>query len=309
MLFFGTPRFASIALERLLASAHQVAAVVTAADKPQGRGRQLQQSEVKQTALAHGLEVLQPVKLRAAEFLKRVEEIGAELFAVVAFRILPEKLFSIPPRGALNLHASLLPQYRGAAPIERALMDGATRTGVSTFQIAKQVDTGSLLLTREVEIGPEETYEDLYPRLAEVGADLLVETIDGLAAGTLTPQPQDDSQASPAPKITPEDCPINWQQPAARIVNQIRGLAGSSEAFTWLAEKRLKVLRARVATSTGDGEPGEVIAADPKQGLVVVAGEDAVALTEVQLQGKKRMPVAAFLNGVRVAPGTRLTAS
>lgn len=309
-MFFGTPRFAGIVLEKLLASAHKVLAVVTAPDKPSGRGRRLQQSEVKETALAHGLEVLQPAKLKTAEFLERVKELQAELFAVVAFRILPEKLFSLPPHGAINLHASLLPQWRGAAPIERALMAGATRTGVTTFQIAKSVDTGSILMSREMEIAPTDTYEDLYPRLAEVGADLLVETIDGLAAGTLTPQPQDDSLACPAPKITLADSPIDWQRPAVEIVNQVRGLAGSADAFTWLAEQRLKVLRARLAESAGSAaQPGEVIAADPKQGLVVAAGDGAVTLTEVQLQGKKRLPVAAFLNGVKVAPGTRLTAS
>ncbi|MFH2056139.1 MAG: methionyl-tRNA formyltransferase [bacterium] len=310
LLFFGTPRFASIALEKVLVSAHKVVAVITAPDKPSGRGRQLQQSEVKQTALAHGLEVLQPAKLRAADFLERIKTLQADLFAVVAFRILPEKLFSIPPWGAINLHASILPQWRGAAPIERALMAGATRTGVTTFQIAKDVDTGSLLMSREVEIAPSDTYEELYPRLAEVGAELLVETIDALAAGSLTPQPQDDSLACPAPKITPEDSPIDWQRPAEQIVNQIRALAGSADAYAWLAEKRLKVLRAQsVEMPNGVARPGEVIAADPRQGVVVAAGKGAVALTEVQLQGKKRLPVAAFLNGVKIAPGTRLTAS
>jgi methionyl-tRNA formyltransferase len=310
LLFFGTPRFASLALEKLLSSRHRVVAVVTAPDKPRGRGRRLQESEVKEKALAHGLEVLQPTKLREAGFLERVKELKADLFAVVAFRILPEKLFSIPSRGAVNLHASLLPQWRGAAPIERALMAGATHTGVTTFQIAKKVDTGSMLMSREVEIGPEDTYEDLYPRLAEVGAEVLVETLDGLEAGTLQARPQDDSKASPAPKITPEDSPIDWQRSATEIVNQIRGLAGSADAFTWLDEQRLKIMRAREDTATsGSAQPGEVIVADTKQGLVVAAGQGAVALTEVQLQGKKRMPIAAFLNGVKVAPGTRLTAS
>jgi methionyl-tRNA formyltransferase len=310
LLFFGTPQFARVALEKLLSSRHQVAGVVTAPDKPQGRGRKMKSPEVKKLALERGLEVLQPVKLKDADFLERVRQIGADLFAVVAFRILPEKLYTIPPWGAINLHASKLPRWRGAAPIERALMAGATETGVTTFQIASKVDTGAVLMSKSVEILPDDTYEDLSPRLAAVGGDLLVETIDRLELGELKPQPQDDSLASPAPKITLEDSPIDWERPAREIVNQIRGLAGSADAYTWLGEKRLKVLRARVApVANGSYPPGEVITADAKRGLTVATAAGAVALEEVCLEGKKRMPVAAFLNGVRVEPGTRLTAS
>lgn len=267
-------------------------------------------TEVKEFALQQNLEVLQPEKLRDAGFLKRIGEIGADLFCVVAFRILPEKLFSLPRLGAVNLHASLLPRYRGAAPIERALMDGATVTGVTTFQIAEKVDTGKILLSREVAIGAEETYEDLYPRLANVGAELLVETIDRLEEGSLKPVRQDDSVVSVAPKITVEDSPIDWSKSAKAVVNQIRGLSGSADAFSYLAGKRLKILRASFAASgNGTIPPGGIVQADKTNGLIVAAGSGAVRLLEVCLEGKKRMDAGSFLNGVRIAPGTRLTAS
>lgn len=310
LVFFGTPRFAQVALARLLQSRHQVAAVVTAPDKPKGRGLKQVPSEVKEFALRHHLEVMQPEKLQEAGFLKRLMDIAADLFAVVAFRILPEKLFSLPAHGAINLHASLLPRYRGAAPIERALIDGATTTGVTTFQIAKSVDTGGILLARAVPIGPNETYEDLYPRLAQIGAAVLVETIDQLEAGRLRPLPQDDALATPAPKITPADSIIDWSRPATQVVNQIRGLAGSADAYTGLDGKRLKILRAEPsAAANGLHPPGEIIAADRHSGLVVAAGAGTVRLLEVCLEGKKRMDVRAFLNGVHPAPGTVLTAA
>ncbi len=308
LVFFGTPRFAQVALERLLQSRHQVAAVVTAPDKPKGRGLKQASSEVKDLALRHNLEVMQPEKLLDAGFMKRLMEIAADLFAVVAFRILPEKLFSLPRHGAINLHASLLPRYRGAAPIERALLDGAESTGVTTFQIAKSVDTGGILLKRAVPIGPNETYEDLYPKLAQIGAEVLVETIDQLEEGRLRPTPQDDSQASPAPKITPADSVIDWSRPALRVVNQIRGLAGSADAFTGLEGKRLKILRAEASEAlNGQHPPGEIVTADRQHGLIVAAGSGSVRLLEVCLEGKKRMDVKAFLNGVRLSPGTVLT--
>ncbi len=308
LVFFGTPRFAQIALERLLQSRHQVAAVVTAPDKPKGRGLKQASSEVKDLALRHNLEVMQPEKLLDAGFMKRLMEIAADLFAVVAFRILPEKLFSLPRHGAINLHASLLPRYRGAAPIERALLDGAESTGVTTFQIAKSVDTGGILLKRAVPIGPNETYEDLYPKLAQIGAEVLVDTIDQLEEGRLRPIPQDDSQASPAPKITPADSVIDWSYPATRVVNQIRALAGSADAFTGLEGKRLKILRAQASeTLNGHHPPGEIVTADRQNGLIVAAGSGSVRLLEVCLEGKKRMDVKSFLNGVRLNPGTVLT--
>jgi methionyl-tRNA formyltransferase len=267
-------------------------------------------SEVAEYAIERNLEVLQPENLKDEGFLKRISAIGADLFAVVAFRILPEKLFSIPRFGAVNLHASLLPRYRGAAPIERALMDGATKTGVTTFQIAKSVDTGNILLSREIAIATHDNYEDLYPRLANEGADLLVETIDRLENGSLSPIRQDDSLASAAPKIALDDSPINWSLSAISIVNQIRGLAGSADAFTHLQGKRLKILRASLSEETnGLHPPGEIITADKNQGLVVAAGTGAVRLIEVCLEGKKRMGIIPFLNGVRITPGTRLTAS
>ena len=310
MIFFGTPKFARIALERLLNSRHSVEAVVTTPDKPAGRGRKIEKSEVAEYALQHKLEVMQPEKLSDAGFLKRIGEISADLFCVVAFRILPEKLFSLPRFGAINLHASLLPRYRGAAPIERALMDGAVTTGVTTFQIAKSVDTGSILLTRETAIRENETYEELYPRLAVVGADLLVETVDRLEEGSLTPVRQDDSVASLAPKIAPEDSPIDWNRPAVAIVNQVRGLAGSADAYTHLAGKRLKILRASPYEDiNGTHPPGEIIKADKANGLIVATGNGAVKLLEVCLEGKRRMDAISFLNGQRITRGTRLTAS
>jgi methionyl-tRNA formyltransferase len=310
LLFFGTPLFAKIALERLLSSRHRVEAVVTAPDKPKGRGQKVSFPEVKALALSRNLQVLQPEKLKDPLFLERVTAFDADLFSVVAFRILPEKLFSIPRFGAINLHASLLPAYRGAAPIERALMDGATRTGVTTFQIAKDVDTGNLLLRREVAIGEQETYEDLYPRLAEIGAELLVETIDGLEHGSLTPRPQTQAGVSTAPKIVPEESLIDWTKPSTTIVNQIRGLAGSADAYTFLGDKRLKVLRATEWHGIdGIHTPGELVHADASDGLIVASGTGGVRLDEVCLEGKKRMSARVFLNGMRLRPGIILAAS
>ncbi len=310
LVFFGTPRFAQIALERLLKSRHKVAAVVTAPDKPQGRGKKLAPSEVKRYALEQNLEVLQPRKLRDESFIRRVGEYAADLFAVVAFRILPEKLFSLPPQGAINLHGSLLPKYRGAAPIEHALMAGESETGVTTFRIARNVDTGGILLSRRVEIGPNETYEELYPRLANIGADLLVETIDRIEEGKIQAMPQDDTAATAAPKISAADSLIDWEQPAIKVVNRIRGLAGSADAYSYLNGNRLKILRAALADpSNGTHPPGEIIAADKNSGLIVAAGSGAVRLLEVCPAGKKRMDVQSFLNGARLSPGTRLTVS
>jgi methionyl-tRNA formyltransferase len=310
LIFFGTPKFAQIALERLLGSRHQVEAVVTTPDKPKGRGRQVAMSEVKEFALKRNLEVMQPENLKDAGFIKRIGEIGADLFCVVAFRILPEKLFALPRFGAINLHASLLPRFRGAAPIERALMAGATATGVTTFQIAKSVDTGGILLSREIMINSDDTYEDLYPRLANVGAELLVETIDRLEDGSLSPVRQDDTLASAAPKITPEDSPIDWSRPAVSIVNQIRGLAGSADAFTYLEGKRLKILRASLTELADDSAPpGAIVTADKSNGLIVAAGSGAVRLLDVCLEGKKRMNTQAFLNGTKIVIGAKLAAS
>lgn len=310
LVFFGTPKFAQIALERLLKSRHQVAAVVTAPDKPRGRGKKLASSQVKRYALEQDLEVLQPKKLKDEGFIKKVSDYAADLFAVVAFRILPEKLFSLPPQGAINLHGSLLPKYRGAAPIEHALMAGETETGVTTFRIARSVDTGGILMMRKVEIGPDETYEELYPRLAEIGADLLVETIDRIEEGKIKAMPQDETAATSAPKISPADSLIDWNQPAIEIVNRIRGLAGSADAYSYLDGNRLKILRAVLADpANGSHPPGEVIAADKKNGLIVAAGSGAVRLLEVCPASKKRMDAQSFLNGARLTPGTRLSVS
>jgi methionyl-tRNA formyltransferase len=223
--------------------------------------------------------------------------------AVVAFRILPPEVYEVARLGAFNLHGSLLPAYRGAAPIHRAVMDGAAETGVTTFLLQRTVDTGDVLLRRRTPIGPDETTGEVYERLSQIGAEAVVETVRMLEEGEAQPEPQDDRQASAAPKVFPEDGEIDWGQSAQRVHDHIRGLSPSPSAWTYRGDEKLKLYRSRV--TEGSGTPGEVLEAGPR--LVVAAGEGAVEILEVQRPGKKRMDAAALLNGYDLAPGERFT--
>ncbi len=303
IVFMGTPDFAVASADALWNAGVEFASVVTTPDRAAGRGLRVRQSAVKQWALQHAVPVLQPEELSSPEFLQALQQAKADLFIVVAFRILPREVFAIPPMGTINLHASLLPKFRGAAPINWAIIEGETETGVTTFLIDGKIDTGDILLQRKVPIGEDETYGELYERLKIAGAELLVETVKQYVAGEIVPQKQVGT-ASRAPKITPEICRIDWQWPATKIRNLVRGLSPTPAAFTTLNQRRLKIFRCRVVAAGQQAEPGCVLAADARTGrFVVQAGEGAIQLDEVQLEGKKRLPAADFLRGYPVSAG------
>jgi methionyl-tRNA formyltransferase len=300
-LFFGTPDFAVPSLERLLKSPHTVVGVVTSRDKPRGRGLRLAPVPVKQAALEHNLPILEPPNLKADSFLDQVRLLSPDILVVVAFRILPIALFAIPRYGAVNVHPSLLPKYRGPAPIHWTLINGETVTGVTTFRIEEKVDAGNLLLQRKVPISNDDDFGSLHDRLAVIGADLLVETIDGLENGSLKARRQDESLATPAPKVQPSDSAIDWAQPANVIRNRVRAFSPSPGAWTNLEGKTLKIFRcetvAHGAENVSDPSPG-LIAEVTKDGFpVATTGDGYLKLKVVQIEGKKRMDADAFNRG------------
>lgn len=307
IVFFGTPEFAVPSLEALHQSRHRVVAVVTTPDRQRGRGLNVQPSQVKLCAIRHQLPVLQPEELTDPTFLAELRRHAADLFVVVAFRILPPEVFTMQPRGTINLHASLLPKYRGAAPINWAIINGERETGVTTFFIEEKVDTGAILCQRQVPIGPDETAGQLHDRLALVGAELLVETVDGIAEGRLVGVPQ-QGEPSRAPKIVREMCEIDWRKPAVQIHNLVRGLCPFPGAFTYLERKILKLYRTQVVKPYGHGKrPGQVARVDRKGGILQVAtGEGVLGLIELQPEGKRRMTAEEFLQGHLLQPGTIL---
>ena len=290
----GTPDFAVPSLDALVAADLAPVAVVTVPDKPAGRGQKVRSSAVKRAADRHGVPVLQPDSMRDPAFADDLRALEPDVFAVVAFRILPPEVFEIPKLGAFNLHGSLLPSYRGAAPITRALMDGVEETGVTTFFLQRTVDTGAVILARRIAVGPDDTAGDVHDRLAEVGAEAVVETVRRIAAGTAQARPQDESLASPAPKVFRDDARIDWSRPARQVHNLVRAMSPWPGAWTEWGGETLKVLRTRPAAASASG-PGAVSVADGA--MVVGCGEGAVEVLEVQRQGKRRMDVADFLNG------------
>ena len=292
----GTPDFAVPSLDALVAADFAPVAVVTVPDKPAGRGQKVRASAVKKAAQRHGIPVLQPDSMRDPAFADDLRALKPDVFAVVAFRILPPEVFEIPKLGAFNLHGSLLPSYRGAAPINRALMDGVEETGVTTFFLQRTVDTGAIILARRVAVGPDDTAGDVHDRLAEVGAEAVVETVRQIAAGTAEARPQDDSLASPAPKIFRDDARIDWSRPAQVVHNLVRAMSPWPGAWTEWDGETLKVLRTRpTSPMTSASGPGAVTVVDGA--MVVGCGDGAVEVLEVQRQGKRRMDVADFLNG------------
>jgi methionyl-tRNA formyltransferase len=302
VVFFGTPEVAVPSLLAVLGSSHEVTGVVTQPDRVRGRGREPSPSSVKRAAEDAGLPVLQPESPKLPGFADALEVLEPEALAVVAYgHILPIEVLQVAP--AMNVHFSLLPRYRGAAPVQRALMDGVTESGVSVFMLEPTIDTGPVLLVGRVEIGEGETAGELLERLAPLGAELLVAALDGWENGTLMAEEQEDAEASRAPKITAEETEIDWSQPAQRIVNVVRALSPKPGAHTTFRGKRLIVLRARLAPGTG--APGEVLV-PTEEGLVVAAGEGAVEIVELRPEGKGAMEGAAFARGYRPEPGTAL---
>jgi methionyl-tRNA formyltransferase len=297
IVFFGTPDFAVASLKALVEAGAQVVAVVTAPDKPSGRGLQLSQTPVKVYALEQGIPVMQPPKLKNEEFLAELKAFAADVHVVVAFRMLPEAVWAMPPMGTVNVHGSLLPQYRGAAPINWAIINGETETGVTTFRLKHEIDTGNILLQDRVEILADDDAGTVHDKLMAAGANLLVRTLDGLAAGTITAVPQPEGgEIKHAPKIFKEDTRIDWGKSAEAVRNFIRGMAPYPGAFTVVKEKNLKVYRGRV--ELGAAEVGAVDS-DGKSYLRIGAADGWVYLEELQLEGKKRMGVVEFLRGFR----------
>ena len=297
----GTPDFAVASLDAILEAGLNVVAVITAPDKAAGRGMQLTESAVKKYAREKGLTILQPEKLRDPVFLETLRGLKADLQIVVAFRMLPEMVWNMPPMGTVNLHGSLLPQYRGAAPINWAVINGEKETGVTTFQLQQDIDTGSILLQDRFPISETDTAGDVHDRMKVIGAKLLVRTIEGLAAGSLLPQPQENPAGlKHAPKIFTETGKIDWNQPAEVIYNLIRGLSPFPAAYTELDGKLLKIYRAGkvVHTLAPDAAPG-VYDTDGKTWLRFATPDGYIRVTELQLEGKKKMAIGDFLRGYR----------
>ncbi|MDZ7331117.1 MAG: methionyl-tRNA formyltransferase [candidate division KSB1 bacterium] len=306
ILFMGTPEFAIPSLEKLIASHHRVLAVVTGPDKPVGRGLKLSPTPVKQVAQRHGIPVLTPEKLSEDSFIAALRQIPADLYVVVAFRILPTAVFTIPSQGAINLHASLLPKYRGAAPINWAIINGESETGVTTFFIEQQVDAGNWILQRAIPISPDETAGELHDRLSLIGADLLLETVDLIESGRAPRHPQ-QGEVTRAPKITREICHIDWQKDSLAIYNLIRGLSPLPRAFTYYQNQELKICRAHVVTPdvAAPGLPGQIIDIN-KEAIFVATGRGVLAITELQPENKRRMSTAEYLRGHRLRIGELL---
>ncbi|MCA1765349.1 MAG: methionyl-tRNA formyltransferase [Desulfobulbaceae bacterium] len=306
VVFMGTPEFAVPSLQALLDSRHQVAAVVTQPDRPRGRGRKLAAPPVKELALRAGLPVLQPTAIKTPEFMEELRDYRADLFAVTAYgRILPGPLLNLPPFGTINVHGSLLPRYRGAAPVQWAILNGDSETGITIMQMDEGMDTGDILLPGAIPIEADDTAATLAVKLANLGGQLLIEALDGLQRGELTPRPQDESQVSLAPPLTKEQGRIDWSAPAGSISCRIRGLDPWPTAYTFLDDKRLRLFRPEIVDSPQTAEPGTVLRAD-REGMLIATGRDALLIKEVQLEGSRRMEVGPFLQGRRLEPSAKL---
>ena len=309
IVFMGTPDFAVSSLEAIVASRHTVACVVTVPDRLSGRGQKLTPSPVKRYAEEHGIPLLQPEKLRDPQFLDDLHAVEADLFVVVAFRMLPRDVWALPPMGTFNLHASLLPQYRGAAPINWALINGETETGVTTFFLNERIDEGSIIRQESTAISPEDNAETLHDRLAAMGSQLVVETLDSLAEGSVQPKPQTlpTEGLRPAPKLFRADCLINWNRPGADIVNFIRGLSPYPAAHMELTDTQgrrhgLKVFSASF-TASSPAAAG-ALQPDGRSFLRVTAEDGIVEIHELQLEGKRRMTTEDFLRGCAISDWT-----
>ena len=304
--FFGTPAFALPTLRRLLASPHPVVAAVTQPDRPRGRGRRVLPSPVKQAAAEAGLPVLQPERMRDAAFMEALAALAPDLGVVAAYgRLLPDALLALPRLGMINVHASLLPNYRGAAPIHRAVMAGETETGVTIIRLVREMDAGPMLRRASLPIGPDDTSASLDGELAELGAGLLLQTVDDLDGGRAVEQEQDHDRATLAPRLTRDDSPIDWTRPAGDIHNQVRGLQPWPRATCRLDGVRYMIHRSAVIerpAHESSAACGQVLTAGDGR-LHVAAGRDAVALLEIQPEGGRPLPVRAFLAGRRIAPG------
>lgn len=299
----GTPEFAVPSLTQLVEAEYEPVAVVTGPDRPRGRGQKVRPTAVKKAAQEVGIDrILQPEDVTDDAFADAVAQLEPDVIAVVAFKILPPSVFTTAEEGAFNLHGSLLPKYRGAAPINHAIMAGETETGVTTFFLEASVDTGDIILQKKMSIGPNETAGEVHDRMKVLGGEAVVDTVRQIEEGTVDARPQTDAEATPAPKIHDEDCRIPWDRSGEDVHNHIRGLSPYPGAWTMHGDTRLKVYRSERAE--GQGAPGEILEADKR--LRVACGDDAVEIISLQQPGRKRLKAPDFLNGYPLAEGDRL---
>ncbi len=301
IVFLGTAEFGIPSLKILVDNKYPVVAVVTNPDKPAGRGRQLSCSPVKDFASQHVLQILQPESLRDVAFIQQLKSLEPDILVVVAFRILPPDVFMTARLGAFNLHASLLPKYRGAAPIQWAIISGEKETGVTTFLLEEKVDTGNVVLQARIPIGENVTAGEIHDRLSEVGAEIVLHTVRLIESGKAVPRPQDPAAASRAPKIFKEHCRVDWNRTAAEIHNLIRGLSPRPGAFTMYQGNTIKMYRSRVLKDSKPTHPGEILQADRQ--LVVSTKDGAVEILELQQEGKSKLAAETFLRGFRLQIG------
>lgn len=300
IIFMGTPDFSTTVLEMLIAE-HNVIAVVTQPDRPVGRKKKMTPPPVKEIAVKHGLPVYQPEKLTQSEELEQLIALESDLIVSAAFgQLLPEKLLEAPKLGAINVHASLLPKYRGGAPIHQAIIDGETKTGITIMYMAKKLDAGDIIAQRAIDIEQQDDVGTMHDKLSFLGADLLKETLPAIINGTNNRQPQDDSEATFASNISRDDEKIDWQQPAEAIYNHIRGLSPWPVAYTIMDDANMKLYAAHIVTNK-KGKPGEIIETTKKAIIVGTGSQDAIALTDIQVAGKKRMLAANYLSGVQTS--------
>ena len=302
IIFMGTPDFAVASLDSLINAGFNVVAIVTAPDKPAGRGQKLNESAVKKYALAAGLPVMQPEKLKSPDFIEELKCYKADLQVVVAFRMLPEAVWNMPPKGTINLHASLLPQYRGAAPINWAVINGEKETGVTTFFLQHTIDTGNIIYAEKVLIEESETAVDIHDKLMSTGAELLVKTVRAIEKNTYREVPQSEVEAGDfkhAPKIFKEYCAIDWNLPAQKVYNLIRGLSPYPTAFCTFQDKTLKIFNGKLELTEPRVSTGDFLS-DGKTYIKFACADGFISVTDVQLEGKKRMGVEEFLRGVRI---------
>lgn len=303
IVFMGTPEFSLPSLNILLENRYDVVGVVTAPDKPRGRGQEITPTPVKELAVRRKLTVLQPVSLKDPEFIESLLRLRPDLAVVVAFRILPREVFTLPTHGAINLHASLLPRYRGAAPVQWAIIKGEKETGVTTFFLQEKVDTGSIILQARTPIGEDETAGELHDRLSEIGAEIVLHTVRLIERGKASPKPQDESIASPAPKILKEDCRIDWSKTSREVHNFVRGLSPTPGAFTTHIGRVIKIYRTRLFDEEKKGDGGTIVRINGE--LWVAAKQGVVSIIELQQEGRNRMRSAEFLRGYHLNVGDR----
>ena len=308
IVFLGTPEFAVCSLDKICKEGFNVVAVVTMPDKPAGRGHKMFQSPVKEYAVQHGLPVLQPVNLKDEAFVEELRSYDADIFVVIAFRMLPKVVWTMPPLGTFNLHASLLPDYRGAAPINWAVINGEKRTGVTTFFLKHEIDTGDIISQQAIDIADDENVGSVHDRLMTLGADLTLETLNSIIAGTLKTIPQDDllngAEPKPAPKIFKETCKLDFTKPVIEIYNKIRGLSPYPASYVDICDdttpepRQLKIFKVVIADKSASKNPGEISIANDR--LFIDAPDGTLEILELQIQGKKKMSASDFIHGAKL---------